>query len=85
MGSDEVRRSAALIQQQGDEVRRLADRTLAAAEVQWQSTAAQCFRQRLVDEVNRVRAVAGDLEGAAEALRRHAGALDGGLDLGGAR
>ena len=85
MGSEEVRRSAALIQQLGDEVRRLAERTLAATEVQWQSTAAQGFRQRVADEVVRVRAVAGDLDGTAEALWRHAGALDGGLDLGGVR
>jgi hypothetical protein len=82
MGSEEVRRSAALIRQLGDEVRRLADRTLAAAEVQWQSTAALGFRQRLADELVRVRAAAGDLDGAAEALSRHAGALDGGHDPG---
>ena len=82
MGSEEVRRSAALIQQLGNEVRRLADRTLAAAEMQWQSTAALSFRQRLADEGARVRLVAGALDGAAEALRRHAGALDGVLDGG---
>lgn len=77
MGSDEVRRSAARIQQIGDDVRRLADRTLTTGAVQWQSTAAARFRRHLGEEVVRVRAVAADLDGAAEALLRHAIAVDG--------
>jgi hypothetical protein len=88
MGSDEVRRSAARVQQIGDDVRRLADRTLAAGAGQWRSTAAASFRHRLVDEVVRVRAVAAELDGAAEALLRHAAAVDGlpaWSDRGGAR
>lgn len=76
MGSDEVRRSAARVQLIGDDVRRLADQALAAAAVHWRSTAATGFRHRLAEEVNRVRASATALEAAAEALVRHAGALD---------
>jgi|tagenome__1003787_1003787.scaffolds.fasta_scaffold17045300_1 hypothetical protein len=76
MGSDEARRSAARVQQIGDEVRRLADRALGAGAAQWQSTAAAAFHARLVEQVARVRAVAAELDGAAEALRRHAVALE---------
>ncbi len=86
MGSDEVRRTAARVQQIGNEVRRLADQALAAAAVQWQSTAAAGFRARLAEETTRIRAVAADLDGAAEALLRHAVAVDGAFarfDLGG--
>jgi hypothetical protein len=79
MGSDEVRDSAARIQQIGDDVRRLADRTLAASAGQWRSPAATRFHRCLVEEVARIRAVAADLDGAAEALLRHAVAVDGGL------
>jgi len=88
MGSDEVRRSAARIQQIGDDVRRLADRTLTAGAAQWRSTAAAGFRHRLIDEVARIRAVAAELDRAAEALLRHAGALDrmiARFDFGGSR
>ena len=76
MGSDEVRRSAARVQQIGDDVRRLADRTLGAGAGQWRSTAAASFRQRLAEEVARVRAVATELDRAADALLRHAGAVE---------
>lgn len=85
MGSDEVRRTAARVQQIGDDVRLLADRTLHAGSAHWRSTAAAGFRHRLAEEVSRVRAVAAELDGAAEALLHHASAIDGVLarfDLG---
>lgn len=86
MGSDEVRRSAARIQQIGDDVRQLAEQTLVAGNAQWRSVAAAGFRHRLAEEVTRVRAIATGLDGAAEALLRHAGAVDGArFDLGGPR
>lgn len=88
MGSDEVRRSAARVRQIGDDVRQLADRAGAAAAGQWRSTAAATFRQRLAEETARVRAIAAELDDAAEALLRHAAAIDGvpaRCDLGGAR
>jgi len=87
MRSDEVRRSAARIQQIGDDVRLLADRTRAAGNGQWRSTAAAGFRRRLTEEVARVGAVATELDGAVEALLRHAVAVDSGrpTEVGGAR
>jgi hypothetical protein len=77
MGSEEVRRSAARIQEIGDDVRQLAHQALISGAAQWRSTAAVSFRHRLTDEVARIRAAAADLDGAAEALLRHAAAVDG--------
>ena len=88
MGSDEVRRLAARVQQIGDDVRRAADGMLSADTVQWRSTAAAGFRQRLAEQVTRIRAAAAELDAAAEALQRHAVAIDGvlaRLDLGGSQ
>jgi hypothetical protein len=88
MGSDEVRRWAVQIQQIGDDVRRSADRTLTADAIRWRSTAAASFRRRLAEETARVRFVAVELDRAAEALLRHAVAVDGalgGFDNGGSR
>jgi hypothetical protein len=76
MAADEVRAAAARVQSVGDDVRRLADRTLDAGGVDWRSTAAGGFRQRLAEESARVRSAAGGLDRAAEALRRHAAAVD---------
>jgi len=95
MGSDEVRRLAVRVQQIGDDVRRLADQTLAAGTAAWRSTAAASFRHRLAEEATRIRVVAAELDGAADALQRHAVAVDGAavradggfvrIDLGGRR
>jgi hypothetical protein len=76
MGASEVRRAAARIQEIGDDVRRLADQVLCARAAGWRSTAAALFRQRLAEEAARVRAAAGHVDDAAEALRRHAIAVD---------
>jgi hypothetical protein len=88
MGSDEVRRLAVRVQQIGDDVRRLADQTLAAGTAAWRSAAAASFRHRLAEEATRIRAVAADLDRAAEALQHHAVAVDGSfarIDRGGWR
>jgi hypothetical protein len=92
MGSHEVRRAAARVQQLGDDVRRLADQALGAGAVHWRSTAAAGFRERLAEEAGRVRFAANRLDAAAEALRRHAACLEtsveelrGWLRLGGGR
>ena len=89
MGSDdEVRRAAVRIQQLGDDVRRLADRTLAAGAVRWRSTAASAFRKRLGEEAARLRHTATHLDDAAADLRRHASAIEskpGWFGLGGGR
>jgi hypothetical protein len=77
MGSEDVRRSAARVRQIGDDVRRLAHQTGAASAVHWYSPAAMGFRQRLAEQETRIRAVALELDGAAEALLRHAVAVDG--------
>ena len=77
MGSEDVRRSAARVQQIGDDVRRLAHQTGTASAVHWYSPAALGFRQRLAEQEIRIRAVARELDGAAEALLRHAVAVDG--------
>ncbi len=66
MGSDDVRRAAVRVQQLADDVRRLADRMLAATGVQWWSSAAAEFRERLSEEANGVRSAGGHLEQAAE-------------------
>jgi hypothetical protein len=76
MGSDEVRRAAAQAQRLGDDVRRSADRLLSAGAVEWRSTAATGFRHRLRAEAARIRSAATHLDGAAEALHRHAVAVD---------
>jgi len=78
MGSEHVRRSAARVQQIGDEVRRLADRTGAVGGLDWRSTAADGFRHRLLEEVARLRAVAAGVDAAADALWRHALAIEAG-------
>ena len=77
MGSDDVRRAAGRIQHLGDDVRRLADRTVAAGSVRWRSTAASAFRKRLGEEAIRLRHAASHLDDAAEDLRRHASAVEG--------
>jgi hypothetical protein len=76
MGSDDVRAAAARVERLGDEVRRLADRALGVGALDWRSTAAAGFRDRLRDEAGRVRAAAARLDEAAEALRGHAVAVD---------
>jgi hypothetical protein len=76
MSSDDVRRVAARVQGIGDDVRRLAQEALAAGGVRWQSVAADGFRCRLAQERARLRATVAALDGAAEALTRHAVALD---------
>jgi hypothetical protein len=88
MGSDEVRHSAARVQQIGDDVRRLAEQSRTAGDADWRSTAAASFRRRLAEEVDRVRKSATALDEAAEALHRHAVAIDLqpiGVGLGGDR
>jgi hypothetical protein len=77
MGSDDVRRAAARVQQMADDVRGLADRALGAGSVQWRSTAATEFRERLAEQAARGRSSAAVLDHAAEALRHHALAVDG--------
>jgi hypothetical protein len=76
MGSDDVRRAAVRVQHIGDDVRGLADRSLGAAAVQWRSTAATEFRERLTEHAARARAGAVLLDHAAATLRRHAQAVD---------
>jgi len=86
MGSHEVLRAAARVQQMSDDVRRLADQTLGAGAIRWRSVAAAGFRKRLSEEAIRVRSAAAHLDDAAAALRRHAGAIEpvqGPLGLGG--
>jgi hypothetical protein len=73
MGSDEVRHSAARVQQIGDDIRRLAEQSRTTGEA---------------EEVDRVRKSATALDEAAEALRRHAVAIELqpiGVGLGGDR
>lgn len=76
MEGDEVRRLAARIQQMGDDVRALAERTRAAEAVEWKSVSADRFRQRLATEASRVATAAVRLDAAAEALIGHATVLD---------
>lgn len=76
MASDDVRHAAARVRQIGDDVRLLAGQVLACEGVRWRSTAAAGFRRRLAEEAARVRAVAAALDDAAEALLRHATAVD---------
>jgi hypothetical protein len=76
MGTDDVRRVAALIQTIGDDVRGLAERTLTGGAAHWRSSAADAFRGRLAEEVAAIRAAARCLDDTASALRRHAAAVD---------
>lgn len=76
MGSDDVRRAAVRVQLLADDVRRLADRMLSAATVQWRSSAAAEFRERLTAEAAGIRSAGNHLDQAAEALRHHAVAID---------
>jgi hypothetical protein len=76
MSSDEVRRAEVRIRQIGQDVRRSADRALSAGSGHWCSTAATTFRRRLLAEVRRIHIVAAELDRAADALARHAVALE---------
>jgi uncharacterized small protein (DUF1192 family) len=78
MGTDDVRRSAARVRQIGEEVGRLAEELLAVGTTPWRSAAAEVFRRRLAEEIQRVQAAVGGLNGAAEALFRHARAIESG-------
>jgi hypothetical protein len=74
--ADDVRRAALRVQGLGDDVRLLADRAQACGVVGWRSGSAEEFRQRLDDQVARMRLAAVRLDEAAAALRRHAVMLD---------
>jgi hypothetical protein len=76
MDGDEARRAAARLRSTAEEVRSLGDRASAAGSVAWQSIGADAFRRRLADTADRVGGVAALLDEAADALRRHAEAVD---------
>ena len=78
MGTDDVCRAAVRVQQIGDEVGRLVEELLAVGATPWRSSAADLFRRRLADEIQRVQAAVGGLNDAAEALFRHARAIESG-------
>lgn len=72
----EGRHHAARVHALGAEVRALADRAFSAGAVPWQSVAAEGFRHRLAEERVRLARTATALDDAAEALVRHAVALE---------
>ena len=78
MGTDDVRRIALRVKQIGDEVGRLADQLLGVGATPWRSSAAEVFRRRLAEEIQRVQAAVEGLNDAAEALFRHARAIESG-------
>jgi glycine cleavage system aminomethyltransferase T len=72
VGGDDARYAARQLEQAAADTRRLADRAVAASATSWQSPAAVGFRQRIAEEVERIRRAAGLLDDAAGAARRHA-------------
>ncbi len=76
MGSDEVRRAAAQVHHIAQEVRRSADRALAARSLPWSSSAGTAFRARLSAEAHRIVSAAVELEAAADELISHAVAVE---------
>jgi uncharacterized small protein (DUF1192 family) len=79
MGTEDVRRAALRVQQIRDEVGRLADQLRELGATPWRSAAAEVFRRRLAEEIRRVQVLVGDLNNAAEALFRHARAIESGF------
>jgi hypothetical protein len=74
---NEVRVAALRVERVAVEVRTLAEWVVAAAgATDWQSVAAAGCRRRLGEEAMAIRGVAGTLEHAVAALRRHAEAVE---------
>ena len=80
MDGARVRGLAGLVEAAAAGVRDAAARLAGASGGSWSSVAAQEFRARLVTERGRVAGAAAGLDAAAEALRRHAAALDAHAD-----
>ena len=76
MDGGEVRERAREVAALADEVRAVVFRARRAAAVDWESVAAETFRERLHVETERVLAAAREVDEAASALLVHAAALD---------
>jgi hypothetical protein len=76
--SDVVRRHAARLREQGDDLRALADRLVASSEaLHWSGRAADAMRERVRERAARLREAAARHETAATALELHGAEVDG--------
>ena len=79
--SDVVRRHAARLREQGEDIRALADRLVARAEaLHWSGRAADAMRERVRERAARLREAAARHETAAASLETHGAEVDGVTD-----